>query len=215
MDLQSALFFLCCPTAAAAQCCKKLLVDENELSRPCKKKRRPESCASSRSTIATPNSSPQYLRPRRLVDLCSSDGSDSRESSPGPPQRFRKLIDREKQTYPDGRTYTGQWEGEVRCGRGVERSQFGDFVYEGEFNKDRYEGVGKMWWSNGACYEGEMREGQKSGQGLEKYASGDEYIGRFVNDLPHGEGVYKSKDGSEIHGVFERGRLVKWEEDSE
>ena len=36
----------------------------------------------------------------------------------------------------------------VRHGRGVEKSRYGDFTYDGDFNKDQYHGQGCMRWSD-------------------------------------------------------------------
>eukprot|EP00392_Amoebophrya_sp_AT5.2_P007936 g7955.t1 len=133
-----------------------------------------------------------------------------------------KLRWRPKRVYEDGRTYEGQWLGGSRKGKGIERSRYGDFVYEGEFVDDKYEGLGCMRWSNGCNYVGDFWQNQKHGRGHEKYATGDEYRvgrdqmvspyrGQFLHNLPHGRGSYTKKDGAVIRGLFHEGRLVEAE----
>ena len=42
-----------------------------------------------------------------------------------------------------------------------------------------------------------------------RYIDGRVYKGGFKNDKPHGKGEFLGKDKNTIHGVWERGQLVR------
>ncbi|CAD7946940.1 unnamed protein product [Amoebophrya sp. A120] len=152
------MWLLLCPGSAAATCCKTMFVDDNEV----------------------------LLRRRKEDSLRQKNPTSTPTNAGKNKTTVQKLRWRPKRTYEDGRTYEGQWLGSTRHGTGLERSRYGDFVYEGEFANDKYEGVGCMRWSNGSMYTGDFCDNQKHGRGHEKYPSGDEYQGAFYQGLPHG-----------------------------
>lgn len=116
---------------------------------------------------------------------------------------------RPRMQFEDGRRYEGQWLGEARHGRGKEESKFGDFVYEGDFKNDRYDGQGIMSWANGAKYMGQFLNNEKHGMGKEHYGQGDKFIGEYQNGTMNGRGQYIKEDGTSIKGVWNNGQLVK------
>ncbi|CEM25703.1 unnamed protein product [Vitrella brassicaformis CCMP3155] len=110
--------------------------------------------------------------------------------------------------YEDGRRYKGQWKDGKRHGTGEETSPSGDFSYYGNFSQDRYEGWGRMEWSNGARYCGQFHNNLKHGYGVEQYPNDDVYQGNFVNGRIEGEGTYIRRDGTIVKGLFRDGRLI-------
>jgi hypothetical protein len=111
--------------------------------------------------------------------------------------------------YEDGRKYEGQWLGEQRHGRGREESRFGDFIYDGDFKKDQYDGTGIMAWANGSRYVGQFANNLKNGMGKEWYGQGDRYRGEYKDGNIDGRGEYIKADGTSIKGVWSQGQLVR------
>ena len=60
-----------------------------------------------------------------------------------------------RQTWPDGRTYVGQWKGDHRHGQGKQTHPDGR-VYTGDWKDDQMHGSGKYITSDGTVYEGEF-----------------------------------------------------------
>lgn len=108
----------------------------------------------------------------------------------------------------DGRSYEGQWVGDVRHGAGKETSQFGDFSYEGNFKNGKYDGEGTMSWANGAKYIGQFLRNQKHGQGVEHYSSGEKFKGEYRDGQINGKGEYFFEDGTSVKGLWKNGSLV-------
>lgn len=65
-----------------------------------------------------------------------------------------------------------------------------DGHYAGGFEKDKWEGYGRLTLSTGDVYEGHFQDGLRHGRGVLRYASGSIYNGFFAHGLRHGEGSY-------------------------
>jgi hypothetical protein len=116
---------------------------------------------------------------------------------------------RTKTCYEDGRQYEGQWLGDHRHGKGREESRFGDFIYDGNFKNDKYDGSGIMSWANGSRYVGQFVNNLKHGTGREWYGQGDRYQGEYKDGNIDGRGEYIKADGTSIKGTFSKGQLVR------
>ena len=74
--------------------------------------------------------------------------------------------------------------------------------YYGDVQEGRFQGRGKLVWSNGDVFVGRFVDGLASGQGTHSYASGAEYSGDFKNGLRSGRGALKMDDGTVYEGEF-------------
>lgn len=80
------------------------------------------------------------------------------------------------------------------------------FAYEGHFDHDKPNGLGRAIYSNGDWYIGQFSEGQAKGKG--KYRNNQSKCtleGDFDHDLPHGHVIEIWDDGSTFEGEFEHG----------
>lgn len=71
-----------------------------------------------------------------------------------------------KQTWSDGRTFSGQFVDSQFWGRGrmTWTSDSGDIAYEGQYQADKKHGQGRMIWPSGKVYDGQWFEGQRHGR---------------------------------------------------
>ena len=86
--------------------------------------------------------------------------------------------------YEDFSSYKGEWENFKRQNYGVLEFENGD-IYEGEFNKDLFDGKGKLkLFDENITYEGFWREGKKFGE-FNVYNEFDELIKKenYENDI--------------------------------
>jgi Uncharacterized protein conserved in bacteria len=81
--------------------------------------------------------------------------------------------------------------------------------YSGEFVDNHRQGYGTYEFPNGDTYTGEFAQGDMEGQGVYHYANGDRYKGDFKDNLPDGVGEFTYADGKSVKGVFEKGVLVR------
>ena len=103
--------------------------------------------------------------------------------------------------YRKARVYEGQWDQDMRNGRGMERYSNGN-RYEGEFMNGKPHGKGVYTWANGEVYEGEWVNGLKEGQGIWKGIFGDSYIGEWRQSKATGYGVHQWKNGDKYEGEW-------------
>ena len=112
-------------------------------------------------------------------------------------------------------------------GVGIEESVEGGYIYTGEFNNNKKEGLGTIIWKDGAKYSGEFKDNQINGYGIiefpeQKYYQGEvkkgrmegfgeffwkdekKYIGNYKNDKRNGFGVliFKSNHNSNINDNY-------------
>ena len=104
-------------------------------------------------------------------------------------------------TYPDGRTYVGEWRQGKRNGPGTTTVADGR-KYVGEFRDDKPHGQGNYTWPNGQKYVGEFRDGVPAGQGVYTYVDGGRYTGEFRDGRKNGQGSYVWPDGERYAGEF-------------
>lgn len=109
-------------------------------------------------------------------------------------------------TYANCDTYDGHWVAGKMQGHGTYR--FYDYnrdrlngFYEGFFVNSQFNGWGKREYQNKAIYCGNWAEGKRSGEGQILFATGESYSGLWKDDiLP--EGVAHFPDGSFYSGHF-------------
>ena len=131
-------------------------------------------------------------------------------------------------TFPDGAVYRGGWKGMHMHGRGeyIGKSfkytgEFNDGVkhgqgaytwdtgnrYEGPFEDDRPNGIGKYFFANGDVYNGEMKAGAVTGRGIYVTKAGDTLEGTFVDAKLHGVGTYRFASGDRYEGEVSHGKM--------
>jgi len=104
-------------------------------------------------------------------------------------------------------------------GIGIEDSVEGGYIYNGEFNNNKKEGLGTIIWKDGNKYQGEFKNNQLNGYGIieypgKKYYQGEvkngrmdgfgeffwgnekKYIGNYKNDKRDGFGVFITKSST-------------------
>jgi hypothetical protein len=99
--------------------------------------------------------------------------------------------------------------------------------YDGEWVKDKKQGLGSFVWANGTEYDGEFEDNEPLGpaiyieeggggddpsapsakEGRGTYPNGDEYDGEWVKGKRHGRGVYTWANGDEYYGGWAHGRF--------
>lgn len=104
--------------------------------------------------------------------------------------------------------YEGEFEGEVREGRGSLYYSSGEIKYLGEWKSDVPDGIGVLFYESGMkFYEGEWQKGSASGQGVLFTEDGRrEYEGQFANSKKNGMGVIYYEDGSTYQGEWKDDR---------
>jgi len=88
-----------------------------------------------------------------------------------------------RQTWSDGRSYQGQYDGGRFSGQGqmVWQTQKGVMVYEGEYTDDMKHGNGKFSWPDGRIYDGQWHRGKRHGRGAYRTARGEQKVGHWTN----------------------------------
>merc|ERR1712046_346195 len=103
----------------------------------------------------------------------------------------------------------GDIQNNIRTGKGIEKSKYNEYIYEGEFLNDQYHGIGSMSWCNGASYRGYFRYNKKYGFGYERYGCDSEYLGTFKNGVANGKGIFILNNKKIIYGYYRDGILVQ------
>lgn len=88
------------------------------------------------------------------------------------------------------REYKGHWDQENRDvweGLGVIKFSDGS-IYQGFTKHQQLNGVGRMSHANGDIYQGQWRGGKAHGFGVFLDYDGSMYEGQWKNDLQHGKG---------------------------
>ena len=82
--------------------------------------------------------------------------------------------------------------------------------YEGEWDNNMRNGLGKYYWTNGDIYEGEYRKGIREGVGVYYFESGEKYIGEWKNNLRHGKGKVVGNHGKVLmEGNWEEDKFIE------
>jgi hypothetical protein len=102
--------------------------------------------------------------------------------------------------------YDGEWENGMRHGMG-KLVVTNKYKYSGPFENNCFCGTGGILCDNeGNVYEGDFEKGKFNGYGHYKMCNGDIYIGEFKDGLFHGKGQYNYKNGDLFDGIFKNGK---------
>jgi len=102
--------------------------------------------------------------------------------------------------------YEGEWEAEMRKGKGLEVYPNKD-IYSGLFHWNQRHGKGKLLkHATGDTYTGEWFQGMRHGFGAWKKDSSEfHYSGMWSNNKPYGYGILRSHLGDVYEGIFRNG----------
>lgn len=117
-------------------------------------------------------------------------------------------------TWPEGSKYSGQFERGKANGEGHLLRTDGS-VYIGSFIDDCMSGEGTMHWKDGVEYVGQFVQNRREGIGKMKWITGrwKSYHGGWKDGKQHGSGTLVDQTESMHRGVFQWGKLVRWDED--
>ena len=106
----------------------------------------------------------------------------------------------------NGETYIGQWKNNEKKGKGVLLKDK-KIIYEGEFDFDNPDGIGKYYYENGNYYIGQFIEGKRHGKGI-LYNKNDKiiYDGEFAFYIYEGNGTVFLVYGDYYNGQFNDGK---------
>lgn len=108
--------------------------------------------------------------------------------------------------FPNGQTYEGEFERQRFDGQG--KLTFGNrAVYEGNFQAGMMEGEGQMTTADGTVYKG-VFSGDRLTQGMLTSRDGSVYEGELRSWRPHGEGLLVQADGEVVEGQFVYGEYI-------
>ena len=83
----------------------------------------------------------------------------------------------------NGEYFIGEWKNNLRNGKGIKYYKNGNIKYNGEYYKDKFEGLGKYIWENGEYYIGQWKNDLRNGKGTMYYSNGKIiYEGDWIND---------------------------------
>jgi len=108
-------------------------------------------------------------------------------------------------------TYVGDFRNGLFEGKGLLVEKSGEYLYEGEFLKDKFHGHGTIQYRSGIVYTGQFVDGRKHGWGV-KYDPVIEcsLTGEYRDDVPHGRGtIVYGQSGLSFDGHFENGKMVR------
>ena len=74
--------------------------------------------------------------------------------------------------------------------------------YEGEWKKDKKNGIGNCYFSDGSIYEGCYVDDHFDGHGKYCWSTNDVYIGEWKCSRMEGDGEFKHNDGHILKGKF-------------
>ncbi|KAH3732013.1 phosphatidylinositol 4-phosphate 5-kinase 8 [Pelomyxa schiedti] len=107
--------------------------------------------------------------------------------------------------------YEGEWDRDQWHGVGTWMSPdgLGD-IYHGQFDHGKKCGTGSILFGGGGSYVGGWKDDVFHGRGVRLWANGDRYDGQWVGGKEHGEGTKTwSRDGSSFTGLWEGGVPTK------
>ncbi len=82
--------------------------------------------------------------------------------------------------YPaSGDEYVGHVPVGQLTGTGTFRCAKNGAVYTGEYEGNRFHGIGELTWADGNVYRGQWKGGLIEGDGVRTWADGDVYRGQF------------------------------------
>lgn len=95
--------------------------------------------------------------------------------------------------YPDGSSYTGNWENNLPSGYGRLQSHTAGAqqeFYDGQWKDGLTHGLGTQQWRDGTKYNGYFAKGKKDGKGVFTWLDGNKYDGEYKEDLRSGKGIF-------------------------
>lgn len=103
--------------------------------------------------------------------------------------------------YQNGDKYDGEWDDDMRNGKGTLIYKNGG-SYQGDWVNDKRHGSGVNKWPNGDKYEGEWKENKKHGDGTYTFRDGGQYIGEWEEDQRCGDGETTWANGNHYKGSY-------------
>jgi hypothetical protein len=107
----------------------------------------------------------------------------------------------------NGAVYTGEYEGNRFHGIG-EITFAGGNVYRGQWKENKMEGDGVYTWADGNAYRGQWKGDKMEGDGVFTWASGNVYRGQFKGDKMEGAGVNTWANGRRTFDKYKRDKEV-------
>jgi hypothetical protein len=104
-----------------------------------------------------------------------------------------------------GNEYVGHVPVGQLTGTGTFRCAKNGAVYTGEYEGNRFHGIGEYTWANGDVYRGQFNDGKSEGDGVFTWANGDVYRGQFKDDTSEGDGVLTFANGDVYRGQWKGG----------
>ena len=141
----------------------------------------------------------------------------------------KTIIDREKnfciKYFDNGSVYIGQTKNDKCNGHGKYISTKGDItngffkdnylqgyelierkrnnaIFEGEFDKNKFNGYGIENFEDGSTYYGQYKNNEKSGIGTYAWSDGSNYQGEWINGLPNGTGIFNDNKNRVYEGEW-------------
>ena len=156
----------------------------------------------------------------------------------------KTIIDREKnfciKYFDNGSVYIGQTKNDKCNGHGKYIGTKGDItngffkdnylqgyelierkrnnaIFEGEFDKNKFNGYGIEIFEDGSTYYGQYKNNEKSGIGTYAWSDGSNYQGEWINGLPNGTGIFNDNKNRIYEGEWRYGKmngigLFKWDD---
>lgn len=111
--------------------------------------------------------------------------------------------------WPNGKTYTGQWNGvNQRHGHGTNTWPDGR-RHVGRYRNGKRHGDGIFTWPNGRVYVGHFVDGARSGEGTMTWPDGRAYVGRWHNSTRSGMGTMSFPNGNKYVGMWHNGKRAR------
>jgi hypothetical protein len=106
----------------------------------------------------------------------------------------------------NGNEYVGHVPVGKLTGTGTFRCAKNGVVYTGEYEGNRFHGIGELTWANGDVYRGQFKGGLREGDGVSTWANGvhngNVYRGQFKGDLMEGDGEFTWANGNVYRGQW-------------
>ena len=106
----------------------------------------------------------------------------------------------------NGDEYVGHVPVGQLTGTGTFRCAKDGAVYTGEYEGNRFHGIGELTSADGNVYLGQFKGGNREGDGVYTWANGNVYRGQFKGDKREGDGVLTRANGRLTFG--------EWKEDT-
>lgn len=150
-------------------------------------------------TPVEPEPEPEFKLELPVASLEECKNETPIDAEPEDDPRVKEIL------YTDGAKYIGQVDENNKWnGRG--RVLFSDGnVYEGEVENDFMQGIGSLCYANGDKYVGQWFQDLRHGWGQYASLNGDVYEGNYLHGERSGKGVYLMSCGDKYEGNFLRG----------